>query len=862
MWNMEKNVINGNPCPWRIQVLGAVTLFSDRDHEIEITQRMINLLAYLATQPDMSAPALDAARLLDIDDATLRKYVSQLRQAMGPVFIPNASAGRYRLNLPVDRVDCQYFQHLVKRAETEDLDQRVKTLREALDLWREDTPLRGISRIDLGCEVKRLTDMRKRAQRRLEQVESELDRRVLQECPRPLTSGQGQGSRLGALSRQLPGTPSETVGRNDELQWLRVALKNGGLVVALSGPAGVGKTHLALTAAKELQDSFPEGAMYINLHGYSAEAVVDSVVAMGIFLEGLGISTKGIAPVALPTRYRVELSARSMLLILDNARDANHIRPLLPGATSSTLVVTSRDKLVSLDDRKVTVIALEPLPVSDAIALLEKSMGRAPQDDERAVIGQVVERCARLPLAIKVLAGRMRLCKSLRLTTVLTDLNDVRTRLMVLGWHECDLDLQTVLSWSRQNLSQGAATLFAILGAHPGPTISPEALDHLCGHRPHARLCDLPELLNANMLTELPNGRFTFHDVLRAYATQCASELDNRAEIEDRAVEYLLHHTVIYDKALESGRTMRVPAWPADLTRPVVSDQDEAMDWFDAEYPTILAAIDLARGRGLDYYVWALPMTLVVYQRRHGCHHTSERLLERAVDAAQRSASPIDRAAVVRMLGAVRFKLEKHDEAIEALTSAIAIAQLVEGEDGLLSMALADQLLGLVYEEQSSLDEAQKQFAKASERFGLLNDLRGLAHALHGLGRILRQRGEFHGALASTVEANTLIHTVDDSNEKAAIAMDLGHVYRGLGADQQAAEGYRSAIDLYHRLGYASNEARARLSLSRALRTLGREAEANDELQITIELYKRIADPRHADITVYREACEELGQKG
>lgn len=350
----------------------------------------------------------------------------------------------------------------------------------------------------------------------------------------PAQPGAAVGERRSVCApvpAQLPADLHGFAGRGAQLAHLdalageALAAPTAVVISAISGTAGVGKTALAVHWAHRVTDRFPDGQLYVNLRGFDpGGAPVSPAEALRGFLEALGVPAERI-PAGTDERaaqYRSLLAGKRMLVLLDNARDAEQVRPLLPGTPLSMVVVTSRDQLTSLvtahGARPLTLDLLSP---EEGRQLLAHRLGAARVAAEPEPVERIVAACARLPLALAIAAARAQQT-NFPLTTIAAELDDTHGRLDVLDVGEPNGQVRAVFSWSYATLTPGAAGLFRLLGLHLGPDISAAAAASLAG-RPvpdTRRLC--AELVRASLLAEPAPGRYAFHDLLRAYAAEQA----------------------------------------------------------------------------------------------------------------------------------------------------------------------------------------------------------------------------------------------------------------------------------------------------------------------------------------------------
>ena len=352
-----------------------------------------------------------------------------------------------------------------------------------------------------------------------------------------LRDDRGQPERKPAartVPAQLPRDIRGFSGRGDELARLdALAATPGGTAMVITtvvGTAGVGKTALALHWAHRNRSRFPDGQFYVNLRGYDpAGQPMDPADAIRGFLDALGVPPDQVPPGrdARAALYRSLLDGRRVLVVLDNARDAEQVRPLLPGTPSALVLVTSRSPLAGLSALDGAVpVALDLLTTGDARDLLTHRLGAARLAAEPQAADDLIARCARLPLALAVVAARAAARPRLTLATLAAELADTASRLDALSVGDPLADVRGVFSWSYAALSPAAGQLFRLLGLHPGPDITAAAAASLAGLTPGQVRPTLTELVRAHLVTEHTPGRYTPHDLLRSYALEQAQVLD------------------------------------------------------------------------------------------------------------------------------------------------------------------------------------------------------------------------------------------------------------------------------------------------------------------------------------------------
>ena len=451
--------------------------------------------------------------------------------------------------------------------------------------------------------------------------------------PTPIASSApvaAPASRLRAATpvpAQLPGDVAHFTGRVEQLNTLTELSARAGVtaaVTAIAGSAGIGKTALAMHWAHRHAESFPDGQLYVNLRGFDPVGTpVPAEAAIHGFLDALGVEPAQIPP-GLEERaglYRSLLAGRRMLVVLDNARDANQVRPLLPGSAGCLVLVTSRDQLSGLiavhGAQSLTLDLLTPWEARD---LLAHRLGAARVATQSEVVGELVELCARLPLALNITAARAAMRPDFPLAVFAAELRETRDRLAVLDAGDPATNVRAAFSWSYQTLSPAAARMFRLLGVHPGPDITvPAAASLTALDRDQARTA-LNELTSAHLLTEHTPGRYTFHDLLRAYATEQTHSHDTdeqRSQALHRALDHYIHTVRRADRLLNSPGDQAPLAVPEPgVTPETPADGQQAWNWFTAEHQVLLAAIAQAAAHGLDTRIYQLAETLPIFYRR------------------------------------------------------------------------------------------------------------------------------------------------------------------------------------------------------------------------------------------------------
>ncbi|MGW4210016.1 BTAD domain-containing putative transcriptional regulator [Lentzea sp. NPDC004789] len=414
----------------------------------------------------------------------------------------------------------------------------------------------------------------------------------------------------GPIPRQLPAATPRFVGRSAELRDITELIGSDAVTIAaITGTAGVGKTTLAVHWARGAADRFPGGQLHVNLRGFDHHrepAAPGDVLTR--FLDALGVAAESI-PADLEARsalYRSLVADRRMLVLLDNARDVEQVRPLLPGPGPSLVLVTSRSRLTGLIvNEGAQHLALDVLLPDEAQALLVSRIGAA----RAAGADELIRWCGGLPLALAIVAARIVQEPGLSLPALVAELADERTRLDTLNTGDEATSVRAVFQWSYQQLSPAAARMFRLIGVHPGPDITVPAAASLAGlSLGEAREC-VRELVRASLLAEHVAGRFTCHDLLRVYAADRASAEETaeaRAAATERAFDHYLHTLIAVDAMHhERFRLLEdVPVVASGTVPEILEGRDAIEAWFRAESAVLRAVIAQSDELGWERHTW------------------------------------------------------------------------------------------------------------------------------------------------------------------------------------------------------------------------------------------------------------------
>jgi tetratricopeptide (TPR) repeat protein len=650
-----------------------------------------------------------------------------------------------------------------------------------------------------------------------------------------------------SVPRQLPPLGRHFVGRAGEREQLDAfadaATAEAGTVIitALAGMGGIGKTALALQWAHEIAERFPDGQLHVNLHGFDPQTQVDPAIALYGFIQALGVPSSGI-PSELEARtalYRSLVAGRRLLVVLDNARSAEQVRPLLPTSPGCLVIVTSRNRLDGLAVREgAQCIALDVLPETDALALLDRRITSERLRAEPDAVRSLIDLCGRLPLALSIAAARAANQPAMPLRHLINQLRAERTRLDAFDLGESDLDVRAVFSWSYSAVTPAAARLFRLIGVHPGPDIDSDACAALADDRGPAQL--LFELTTAHLLEEYRPERFRLHDLLRVYARERAILDEPPPQLQaaiTAMVDYYLSETLAACYRIQPYRFPESQT-PTDAG-PGTAANDAAMNWFGETAPTILAIIDLAADHEFAPQVgrlaWAITPFLNRAALRHeraAVHNTALRV---ARDAGDRDAMTDSLAELARALA----RLERPDDAVTLLDEAAELVDQLDDEQRRLTVHLAysrvfDQggrhaeafehaqsawtlaqqqpsdlrradVLTNIARQQTALGLASEALPLAEQAVRLYQDAEhpdGQAGALVTLGLCQTALGHHADAIASFGRCLAIDRKIG-SRYWIAYALDnLGDLYQTTGHDDRAFSAWQEAVSIFEVLQY------------------------------------------------------------
>jgi transcriptional regulator with XRE-family HTH domain/tetratricopeptide (TPR) repeat protein len=674
------------------------------------------------------------------------------------------------------------------------------------------------------------------------------------QSPAPQFAG-SSSARDGVVPRQLPASVRQFVGRARELKALAAMLDQAGgsegavPTAVITGPGGVGKTALAVHWGHSVADRFPDGQLFMDLHGFDPSgAPVSPAEAIRCFLESFGVPAERIpvSPHAQAGLYRSLAAGKRLLIALDNARDAGQVRSLLPASRGCLVLVTSRSRLTGLVAADgAQPVALDVLAEDEAVQLLAARLGPERLAASPGAIGRLTQLGARLPLALAVIAARAGASPEIPLTALAAELASEQDQLDAFETGEDATSLRAVLSWSCRHLPDRAARMFRLLSLHPGPDISVPAAASLTATPVHDARRTLGELLGAGLISELTPGRYGFHDLLRAYAAgqarQAGDEADRLAAIH-RILDHYLHTGAAAATLLRSF-VIPLAMLPcrAGVTPEPLADRNEAMSWYQAERRVLVAVTVLAGQAGFDVHGWQLPEVVRNYLYMAGHWQDREAVSELALEAAARLNEDTALGMAHLAMGSFRYRIGAHDDAFAHVSEALRHLRLTSD---LVAQAYAHVLLAEIGRSEHNRMAGDLRHAERGLALARAAGYRvGEAFALGVIGKLHVQLGRPALGIDYCKQSLASVRELGDPADIASALDNLGRAQQGSGDIRGAVVSLQQAVGLWEQVGYTFGRAGSLLALGDAFDAAAETQAARRSWRQGLELLGELHHP-------------------
>ena len=720
---------------------------------------------------------------------------------------------------------------------------------------------RGRTRWPYPGSLSRLADgLRLRDRARAEFISAAGRRLVNAPAARADAVSEGQLGRDDSaqnVPRQLLAPVRQFVGRDGELAALSGLLDQADteaatmLISAIGGTAGVGKTALAIRWAYQVADRFPDGQLYVNLRGYDPGQAMPAADALAGFLRALGVPGQDV-PAGVEeraARFRSLLAGRRMLVVLDNAGQVEQVRPLLPGSPGCVTVVTSRDALPGLVAREGAIrVELDLLPMPEAVGLLRALIG-ARVDAEPEAAAELAAQCARLPLGLRVAAELAAARPAASLAALAGELAGQQRLDLLDAGGDPRTGVRSVFSWSYRHLDAETARVFRLLGLHPGPETTVPAAASLAGITPPQARQAMRNLTEAYLVTEHTPGRYSLHDLLRAYAAEQAAEQEPQAERRAALQRMLDHYLQTAGTAALLLNPSREPVTlspprPGVIPEHLDGDQ-QALAWCEAEFDVLLGAARLAAETRSGACAWQLPWTMADFLDRRGHWHEWAVMQRTALTAAARLGDTAGQALARRLLAHACVRLARYDEAGTHLTECLKLYRQLGDHSG---EGRIHQSLGAVAERQGRHADALRHAVQALALHEATGDLAIQATALNNVGWCHGRLGAYQQAQTFCRQALALRLQLADRLGEAHTWDSLGYIEYQLGNLTDAADCHHRALDIFRDLGDRYEEAQMLTHLGEVHSTAGDLLEAARVWQQALVILQDLQHPDAAQI--------------
>ncbi|WP_020641858.1 AfsR/SARP family transcriptional regulator [Amycolatopsis balhimycina] len=697
------------------------------------------------------------------------------------------------------------------------------------------------------------------------------------------------------VPRQLPAHTPRFAGRANELAELETLLEKSTqdgvatvVITAINGTAGVGKTALALHWAHHVAERFPDGQLYVNLRGFDPTGTpARPGESLRGFLHGLGVHPEQIPTTvdAQAALYRSLTAERRLLVVLDNARDAEHLRPLLPAGPGCLVVVTSRNQLAGLTAQEgARLITLDVLTAEDALALLTRHLGHDRVAADPDAVTELIEQCARLPLALAIVAARATTYPSFALRVLVKELSDASTRLASLDTGDATTSIRTVFSWSYDHLSAEARRMFRLFGLHPGPHIALFAAARLADLDPARTRETLDELVQAQLLMQFTPGRYTCHDLLRAYAVNLSAAHDPEDDRSSAITRLFDHYLQTTASAMRFIHHPKDQYWsdvppPAESASPI-ADLATADAWFTAERVNLSAIIAHAVTRGsypdtarlavillfrcvelgdnyadsLTIYshalraaqdagdhateVYALTYIGIAHWQR-GHYEQAINHHEHAITVSREIGNPVTEALALSYLGLVHWRQGNYRLATEDHQHALLLAR---GNDSAAAEAITLNFLGLVHSQQGQYSVAIERYQSAAAIGRRIGDRVVEAFAMNNCGVVHRRQGRYELATEQHRRSIAISRDIGDRMGEAFALNNLGVVHIQQGHYGPAVEHLQQALAAFRETGFVLGETLATNNIGIVLCRQGHYAQAAEHHRQALAAARDIGD--------------------
>jgi DNA-binding SARP family transcriptional activator/tetratricopeptide (TPR) repeat protein len=678
---------------------------------------------------------------------------------------------------------------------------------------------------------------------------SQLHQRILGGDPGLAVRSSGQRpSRAAPPPDTLPPEAPEFVGRASELALLTGEAGGTPGIAIIEGMPGVGKTALAVRAARLLSAQYPDGTLYLNLRSHDpGSAALDPAEALYRLLQMLSVPAAQI-PETIGERtalWRAHLNRRRAVVILDDAAGHDQIGPLLPAMSRCLILITTRRRLPSFGGARS--LTLDVLPADEAVSLFRRILGENPAADA-GQMAAAVELCGRLPLAIRLTAGRIAQDGALSFSALIDELSRSPARLDAPG--AASPEVVAAFDLSYRALDPDHQQFFRRLGISPCAGLSLPAAAALGGCTFAEAEKALAALLDHHLLAEAPGGQFRFHDLIRGYAATRAARDDPPAgqrQAVGRLLDFYLHTAGRADRVLHPHRRRApAPASQPAAGNPALGTPEDAAAWLESEWRNILQAACYADRHEWKHKCADLIDLLAQFMEVGAYWQDAAAAHALALQASRDIADPARIARAALALSTVRQQTGQHAAAIPLAEEAAVICRSLADRSG---EAEALDQIGLAYQRTARSREALACFEEARILYRAADDRRGEADTLSHSGIACWHLGRYPEADAHMAEALSLYRHVGDRRGEAKVQNNLGRVHLHNGYHRDALAAYQESLRIFREIGGPLNEAILHQNIASVHRYKGSYEEALAAYREALKIYRDLGDlPDEAEV--------------
>jgi hypothetical protein len=653
------------------------------------------------------------------------------------------------------------------------------------------------------------------------------------------------------VPRQLLPPPVPFASRQRELAVLHDSLyepdPSAPTVVVLRGPSGIGKTALALRWLSEVVDRFPHGQLYADLALSTGEPVAPEDI-LGFFLRALGVVPQRVPPgfAERAALYRSVTAGRTIVVLLDNALSAAQARVLLPAASGSLAVVTTRRPLLGLLAVGARAVPVGPLDRSGALELLAHGIGAQRMHAEGDAAARLAELCGGLPIALCVAAARAATRPRRPLARMVEELSDERDRLDVLST-EGDLSVRSIFDIAYAGLPADLQGVYRTLGLHPGRSFTAQAIAAAVGADVRTARRALDDLVDASLAEELDLDRYRLHDLVRLHAQHKALESgqDHTAAVL-RTLEWYLF------AAQAAGRTVmparRVLGYDflsdaSDFAVPTgINEHVAALDWLEFNRPNLATAVQDAAKHEWPELAYRIADALQPVFLLHGHPRMAVEVGEVALRAAEAWGDPAAENSMRKRLARTYLQLGHLDHAERHATTLMHRARTRRDRR---AEASALKTIALAHVSAGRLAEAASLFQETLALLRVLGKRRGEGLLLIELGTTLTRIGDVEGAIGQLTRAKETLDSLDppDPYNAARAAAALGWAYLAAARHQEAGEVLEVATAVLADQRANEERANAHDALAELARRVGDEEGASRHSETAAALRRAAMNP-------------------